>query len=120
MTVPLMILAVLSVIGGFLGVPPEHGVFHGFLHEVATPLGFEAHEVSGGLLFGLGAFATLIALGGLGLAYYMYLSRPQTADEWAQKASGTYTTLLNKYYVDELYDFLFVDFFKWVGSVWDW
>ena len=121
MTVPLMILAVLSIIGGmFLGFPPEHGLLHSFLHEVATPLGIEVHEVSVGMLFGLGFFATLIALGGLGLAYYMYLVRPQMADEWAQKTSGVYTTLLNKYYVDELYDKLFVEPCKRIGELWDW
>ncbi|UCE62496.1 MAG: NADH-quinone oxidoreductase subunit L [Nitrospirota bacterium] len=121
MTVPLMVLAVLSLIGGmFLGFPPEHGLLHSFLHGVATPLGFEAHEVSVGLLLGLATFATLIALGGLGLAYYMYLLRPQTADEWAQKASGAYTTLLNKYYVDEAYDRMFVEPCKRIGEGWDW
>ena len=53
MTVPLMILAGLAVVGGFLGVPPEHGWFHGFLHDVATPLGAESHAVEMGTLLRL-------------------------------------------------------------------
>ncbi len=121
MTVPLMVLAALSLVGGlFLGFPPEHGLLHGFLHDVATPLGATAHEVNVGLLFGLATFATLIAVSGWALARYMYLSNPGIADQWAQKASGVYTTLLNKYYVDELYDKIFVEPCKRLGELWDW
>jgi NADH-quinone oxidoreductase subunit L len=120
MTIPLMILAGLALVGGFLGVPPEHGWFHGFLHEVATPLGTEAHEVGWGVLLGLMGVAMAIALGGWGLAHYMYSVRPQMANEWAAKSPRAYTTILNKYYVDEIYDFLIVEFFKKVGMLWDW
>ena len=42
------------------------------------------------------------------------------ADEWAQKSSGAYRTLLNKYYVDELYDAIIVEPFKKLGQIWDW
>ena len=38
----------LPVLGGFLGVPPEHGWFHGFLESVAAPVGAVAHEVGVG------------------------------------------------------------------------
>ena len=121
MMIPLMILAGLSVAGGLLlGFPPEHGLLHSFLHDVATPLGAAPHEVNVGLLIGLATFATLIAVSGWALARYMYLSRPETANEWAQKAGGAYTTLLNKYYVDELYDKIFVEPCKRLGELWDW
>ncbi len=120
MTVPLMILAGLAVVGGFLGVPPEHGVFHSFLHDVATPLGAEPHEVGMGTLLGLMVVAVAIALGGWGLAHYMYSIRPQMANEWAEKSPQVYTTLLNKYYVDEFYDRFIVEPFKKLGLLWDW
>ncbi len=120
MMVPLMILAGLAVVGGFLGVPPEHGWFHGFLHEVATPVGATPHEVSWGMLIGLMVVAIAIALGGWALAHYMYSIRPQMADEWAAKSPQAYTTLLNKYYVDEAYDYLIVEPFKKLGQIWDW
>ena len=71
-------------------------------------------------LVGLASFATLIAVSGWALARYMYLSNPGIADKWAQKASGAYTTILNKYYVDELYDKVFVEPCKRLGEVWDW
>jgi len=120
MTRPLMILAGLAVVGGFLGVPPEHGWFHGFLHDVATPMGAEPHEVGMGTLLGLMGVAVAIALGGWGLAHYMYSIRPQMANEWAEKSPQVYTTLLNKYYVDEFYDRFIVEPFKKLGILWDW
>lgn len=120
MTVPLIILAGLALVGGFLGVPPENGWFHGFLHEVATPLGFEVHEVGWGILTALMTVAIAIALGGWGLAHYMYAIRPQLADQWASTSPQLYSTILNKYYIDELYDWLIVEPFKKLGRLWDW
>jgi NADH-quinone oxidoreductase subunit L len=64
--------------------------------------------------------ATAIALAGAGLAYYMYIKRPQVATDFADKAPAAYTTLLNKYYVDELYDATVVEPCKRLGSLWDW
>ena len=120
MTVPLMILAGLAVVGGFLGVPPEHGWFHSFLHDVATPMCAEPHEVGMSTLLGLMGVAVAIALGGWGLAHYMYSIRPQMANEWAEKFPQAYTTFLNKYYVDEFYDRFIVEPFKKLGVLWDW
>ncbi len=120
MTVPLMILAGLSVLGGFLGVPPEHGWFHGFLESVATPVGAVTHEVDMGTLIGLMAGAIGIALGGWGLAHYLYAIKPGTADAWSERFAGAYRTLLNKYYVDELYDAVIVEPCKRLGRLWDW
>ncbi|MDT7042263.1 NADH-quinone oxidoreductase subunit L [Candidatus Nitronereus thalassa] len=120
MTVPLMVLAGLSVIGGFMGVPPEHGWLHGFLSSVATPIAAVPHEVSFGTLAGLMAVAISIGLGGWGLAHYMYSVSPGMADEWAERFSGAYRTFLNKYWVDELYDSVIVEPCKRLGQIWDW
>jgi len=120
MTVPLMILAGLSVLGGFLGVPPEHGWFHGFLESVAAPVGAVTHDVSAGTIIGLMAVAIGIALSGWGLAHYLYAIKPGTAVDWSERYAGAYRTLLNKYYVDELYDAVFVEPCKRLGEIWDW
>jgi len=120
MTVPLIVLAFLAIVGGFLGFPPEHGWIHGFLAGVATPAGAEVHEVSVGLLVGLMGIAILIAVSGWGVAHYLYSARPRAAEDWAARAPGTYGTLLNKYYVDELYDWMFVEPCKRLGMIWDW
>jgi len=120
MTVPLMVLAGLAILGGFMGVPPEHGWLHGFLSTVAIPLGAVPHEVSMGTLIGLMAVAITIALGGWGLAHYMYSIKPGMADEWSERYAGAYRIFLNKYYVDELYDTIIVEPCKRLGQLWDW
>ena len=120
MTVPLMILAGLSIFGGLLGVPPEHGWFHGFLESVATPVGAVAHEVSGSTLMTLMTVAVGLALSGWVAAHYLYSVKPKTADDWSQRYAGAYRTVLNKYYVDELYDSVFVEPCKRLGRLWDW
>jgi NADH-quinone oxidoreductase subunit L len=118
---PLVVLAVLSVIGGFPGVPPENGWFHHFLHSVTAPVRGEAgHEAGSALVIGLMAAATVIALAGWGLAHYLYGLRQGTAAVLASRWPRVYTTLLNKYYVDELYDLLFVEPIKRCGLAWDW
>ena len=120
MTTPLVILAALALVGGFLGVPPEHGWFHGYLAQVATPVGAEVHEVGTGLLLGLMAVTIVIALGGWATAHYLYSVVPKAADRLAERSPGAYKTLLNKYYVDELYDSIFVEPCKKLGMLWDW
>ncbi|MCK6618991.1 MAG: NADH-quinone oxidoreductase subunit L [Calditrichaceae bacterium] len=106
MTVPLMILGVLSVIGGFVGIPAILGGgnhFEHFLEPVFRP-GLEnlhgAH-LSHAVEYGLVAASVLVALAGIGLAYLMYIKKSISADGLAAKYKGLYTLLYNKYYVDE-------------------
>jgi len=116
---PLMALGFLSVVGGIaLGFPPEHGWLHQFLAPVIGPLG--EHEASIGMMLLLMGSATVIALLGWGLAHFLYYVSPLTAEGWAEKFSGAYATLLNKYYVDELYDFIVVEPLKRLGEFLDW
>jgi NADH-quinone oxidoreductase subunit L len=116
---PLVALGFLSLIGGLLlGFPPEHGWLHQFLAPVVGSGG--EHEVSMGLVSALMVVATGIAVIGWGLAHYMYQVSTPTADVWAEKFSGVYRTLLNKYYVDELYDFIIVEPMKRLGELLDW
>jgi NADH-quinone oxidoreductase subunit L len=115
---PLMALGILSLIGGALGFPPEHGWLHTFLAPVVGTGG--EHESSAGLVLTLMIGATGIALIGWGMAHYLYSISPGAADRWAEKFSSAYTTLLNKYYVDELYDWLFVEPTKRLGELLDW
>ncbi len=116
---PLVVLAALSVVGGFPGVPPENGWFHHFLRPVAVAAG-DAHEPSVGVVLTLMGVATVIALAGWGFAHYLYSVRPGTADAWAARMPVAYRTLLNKYYVDEIYDALFVEPTKRLGVLLDW
>ncbi|MBM4124257.1 MAG: NADH-quinone oxidoreductase subunit L [Nitrospira sp.] len=118
---PLAVLAVLSLLGGFAGVPPEAGWFHQFLHAVtAVGRGGEEHGVGFGLVATLMMVATAIALLGWGLAHYLYSVRTEKAAQWAARLPRVYATLLNKYHVDELYDALIVEPTKRLGLAWDW
>ncbi|GAB4172824.1 MAG: NADH-quinone oxidoreductase subunit L [Calditrichia bacterium] len=112
MTVPLMILAVLSVIGGWVGIPKVlHGGDHfaSFLSPVFAQGSenlvklFGEHHVSHALEYGLMAVSVLIALGGIGLGYSMYIKKSPNPVSLAEKYKGLYTLLYNKYYVDEIY-----------------
>jgi len=118
-TVPLFILAVLSVIAGFVGVPEVLGGsngFHGFMssvfgggHEAVA----EATEgASHGLELGMMGVSVLIGLGGIGLAVYMYILRPELPGKVARASYAVHDLLYRKYYVDEIYDALFVNSIK--------
>ncbi len=54
---------------------------------------------------------------GLGVAYYVYVMQPGTADRWAKVNPPLYRFLLNKWYFDELYDAVFVRPAFWLGRL---
>ncbi len=116
---PLVVLAGLSIVGGFPGVPPQSGWFHHFLAPV-TAVADAVHHASLKEELILMAVATVIALLGWGLAHYMYSLRPDRPGQWSQGVPRAYSMLLNKYYVDEAYDAAIVEPTKRVGSLWDW
>jgi NADH-quinone oxidoreductase subunit L len=130
MLVPLVILAALSLIGGYVGVPGSLGgadhfdkflgpVFHGSApantqepvgEKGATERKTEGSEpqtgVSTELMFtGISVAAAFL---GFGLAWLLYYRNPKLPDRIAASLSGGYQTLVHKYYVDELYGALFV------------
>ena len=124
MLVPLAVLAVLSIIGGWLAAPALWGgpdYFANFLAPVfGSPAGPEA--VSEGavgahqLELVLAGVAVGAALIGLVVAYWLYLKRPGKADGLAHSLKPAYTTLLNKYYVDELYAAVVVRPLLWISA----
>ena len=109
MTLPLAVLAVLSVIGGWVGVPAAlggHNEIEHFLEPVfANPNAAEAATAvaSHGLELGLAAISVLVALIGLGVAYLFYYKKPGTASAIAQRAPALYGLVENKFYIDEIY-----------------
>lgn len=129
MTIPLMVLAVLSVIGGWVGIPEVlHGGnhFEHFLHPVFAQ-GMEHaravlgdHHVSHALEYVLMAISVAVALGGIFLGYSMYIKKKPDPVAMAQKYRGVYTMLYNKYYMDEIYQKLFiqpfVSFSRWMWA----
>jgi NADH-quinone oxidoreductase subunit L len=121
MTVPLMILAGGSVLAGYLGIPAVIGhlihspnAFEAFLHPVLEPAHHALATVfphpaeSEGLEWGLMLASVGVAAAGIFVARYFYLSRPELPARLAGSFAPAYRVLLNKYYVDEMYDALFV------------
>ncbi|MBI2470507.1 MAG: NADH-quinone oxidoreductase subunit L [Planctomycetes bacterium] len=114
MTLPLTVLAILSFFGGFLGIPGASAingflspVFGGHEHAEGSIAGAEAHH-SAALPYLMMVVSTAIAVAGIYLAYQMYIKKPELPKKLAERFSLIYKLLLNKYYVDEIYDVLFV------------
>lgn len=119
MRVPLILLGVLSVVGGLvLGFPPEHG----WLHRVLEPV-FEAavhpHH--------FGVVDVLVMLTSFAIAYYgwhmarkYYVQQPQLPEQWTQRYERVYDLLVHKYYIDEIYHAVFIRPIHWVSETVFW
>jgi NADH-quinone oxidoreductase subunit L len=90
MLVPLVVLALLSLFGGFIAVPTFLGKF---FPTVEAPEDFT-----------LVAISVAFGLIGIGVAYVMYVAKPGMADSFANSLGGLYTAVYNKWYVDDIYD----------------
>ncbi|BCA55746.1 NADH-quinone oxidoreductase, membrane subunit L [Nitrospira sp. KM1] len=110
-TVPLMILAVLSIVTGYLGIPS-------FLEPMFSSGGEQAaHHGSGAA--GVMAAATLMGVLGIGGAYYAYVVNPSLPDTLARTWQAAYELSFHKWYVDELYSRVIVrPTFRAAGELW--
>ena len=115
MTFPLIALAVLSLVGGWVGIPHALGGgarFEKWLEPVIAPVGGakEAAEAQGyGIEYLLMAVSLALAGGGIWLAWQIYVKREGLADRLAARWKGIYDVVYHKYYMDEIYDALFVN-----------
>jgi NADH-quinone oxidoreductase subunit L len=110
MLVPLVVLALFAIIAGYIGVPP---ILHGnnTIQQFLTPAAHEAESESQGtstIEAILMACSTGAALLGLGFAYLFYVAKPELPQKLATRFHALYSIVLNKYYVDELYDTVIV------------
>jgi NADH-quinone oxidoreductase subunit L len=121
MLIPLVTLAVLSIVGGFVGWPSALGggewfgkflepVFEGNPSAPAPLLQYKSIE------YFLMALSVVTALAGIAVAYRMYVQQPALADRVAAAAGRLHSVLLHKYYVDEIYDAVFVNRIKNLGN----
>jgi NADH-quinone oxidoreductase subunit L len=125
MAFALLVLAVGSVLAGYVGVPhaiggsnrieqflepsfvahasprPEESVANAAGRESA-----EAHQSTAdeGTELTLMGISSLVALAGIGIAFFFFLANPAASQAMAERFAGVKTLLLNKYYVDEVYD----------------
>jgi NADH-quinone oxidoreductase subunit L len=106
MLIALIILALLSMTAGFVGVPTVLGGSNHVEHFL-TPGSHETESESvgtSGIEALLMAVSTGAALTGLLIAYLFYVTRPELPARLAARAQAMYSILVNKYYVDEIYD----------------
>jgi NADH-quinone oxidoreductase subunit L len=106
MALALIVLAIGSVVAGYAGFPAILGGGDWFARYLEPSFG--AMPVEGvtehapELLLMVVSIA--VAVAGIGIAFYFFLQNRAAADGIAEQFSGVRTLLLNKYYVDEIYD----------------
>jgi NADH-quinone oxidoreductase subunit L len=110
MALPLVVLAIGSVVAGYLNVPAALGgsaFLEHFLEPSlqvpaidGAPAGHADHTIEVILM----VLSSLIAVTGIGTAAFMYLKRPEIPDALVARFPGVYQFLLHKGYIDELYD----------------
>jgi NADH-quinone oxidoreductase subunit L len=116
---PLVILALLSIGGGWIGMER----FASYLAPTTGALNTETGSAS--LEWTLSGLAVAVAIIGWFIAYRLYSARPASAAQLASSMSGPYKLLVNKYWVDEIYGAVIVKplltaskfFLDWVVDV---
>jgi NADH-quinone oxidoreductase subunit L len=128
---PLLVLAFLSVVGGYLGIPKVIGELFGgipnyFEHFLAPVFEFseeyvksQGHAVahhSAALEWGLMGVSVAIAVVGIFIAFVMYVQNNTLPARFTATFPALHRAVYNKWYIDELYDFLFVNPCKALGN----
>ncbi|HEY4231411.1 MAG TPA: NADH-quinone oxidoreductase subunit L [Thermoanaerobaculia bacterium] len=122
MTLPLIVLAILSIVGGWVGLPEVFGenanVFARFLAPVLPAIkGVEEHAaLPHATEWALMGVSVLVAATGLLLAWSWYVKgEGRTPARIAAASPGLYALVADKFRIDELYDALFVKPFYWLS-----
>jgi NADH-quinone oxidoreductase subunit L len=106
MALALVVLAIGSVLAGYVGVPHALGG-HNWLGEWLAPsfgLHEEGGEVDSALELTLMGVSSAIAIIGIVLAAFLWLKRGDIVEGLSRRFAGVHRLLLNKYYVDDIYD----------------
>jgi NADH-quinone oxidoreductase subunit L len=115
MTVPLIILAILSLFGGFVELPASLGNIHLFSNLVDNALPVTVTKSGDGLEFLFQAISSIIALSGIYFAYIVYFKKPSLSEAYS-------FSRLNKFFekgwgFDKLYDTIFVKPIVWLSVI---
>jgi NADH-quinone oxidoreductase subunit L len=124
-TLPLVVLAFLAAVGGYVGVPEALGGSNA-IHHYFEPVFGEAQEtyhiaIKEALHHGATEYLTMalsivIALAGIAVASFMYLKNPGLPGKFTARFPKLHRIVFNKWYIDELYDVLFVNNTKKLGT----
>ena len=142
MTIPLMILAVLSVVGGWVGIPHLLGggnhiekwlepVFGHAVEHAPTAYAFDlsiisnafassgAEAASGGAAteWTLMILAVIVGLSGIFMAWLFYVKNPSLPERFVERFKAVFKVVHNKYFVDELYIAVFVKGLFGIGRI---
>jgi NADH-quinone oxidoreductase subunit L len=125
MAIVLIILAIGAAVAGYVGVPHALGGGNrierflepsfestGGTAETATPGGAAVTSAAGadhGVELPLMLVSTIVAFGGIALATFLFLVRPEVAQQLAARFAGAHRVLTNKYFVDEFYESAIVE-----------
>ena len=121
-TIPLMVLGFLAVVGGYVGVPAILGGNNRFEHFLApvferTQHHYEIHaHGSHTTEYTMMALSVIIAVVGIFVAWNMYIKNTTLPAKFTAKFAGLHKAVFNKWYIDELYDFVFVNPCKKIGT----
>ena len=112
MTMPLIILALLSIVSGLVGSPFMNNIFGHFI----TAPGVMHHEANAVIM----TVSSLIALAGIFLAWLIYQKQIISAESLRQRFAGIYNLLCHKFYIDELYTWLIAVFVDGGARILEW
>ena len=105
MTLPLILLAVGSAtLGILIGFPPDQGFIHSFLRPAVEVEGAALHTAEIGTILALAAVSVAAGLLGIAVGFLMYARHRPDPAAVTRAAGPLYRLLVNKYFVDELYD----------------
>ncbi|GFO67395.1 NADH-quinone oxidoreductase subunit L [Geomonas limicola] len=130
-TLPLVVLACLSIVGGYVGIPKVIGETLGGIpnmweHYLEPVFAYsteymkhagghgEAHSVA--MEWGLMGVSVVIAFAGIGLAAALYIVKPTIPAAFTNAFPALHRAVYNKWYMDEIYDFAFVNPCKALGN----
>ncbi len=116
MTIPLIILAIGAISAGWVGIPAALGGSNVIAHFFEPVLGHPHVTATHSEEYMVMAISVAGALLGIFVSWIFYSLKPEIPKNLAEKFKGIYTTLWNKYYIDELYDFIIVRPSKWIAS----
>ena len=125
MTIPLIVLAILSVCGGWMAAPQFMGGVNHFEHflepvlsSAAVPVPEGSQSANGGsdILQALLGAPVIAGLLGFLLAWWLYIKSPETPQKMAAALSGPYKLLSGKYFIDELYQAAIVRPLVWISD----
>jgi NADH-quinone oxidoreductase subunit L len=126
-TIPLILLAIPSIVIGYFTIGPV--LFGGWLsdsitilpqNDVVAAVGHHFHGPKAMAMHAVQTAPFWLMISGFVLATVIYRIRPSIADFLQQKAAGLHRLLENKYYIDELYQKIFVSKFVSIGnSLWN-